>query len=122
MDFERALEYGLEGQAVRFVSPGFPRRATNVRHKLLKLSVELAAAGAEQSAAVSGHYGSADRRASLCASRRHNNSDWFARKAVQDSALVFIGSFRPHLPRLCPHFLAHPRPARGSLFIIGAGP
>ncbi|MGD0693219.1 MAG: TIGR02453 family protein [Terriglobia bacterium] len=56
--------------------------------------------------------------------KRHNNRDWFARnkeryeEAVRDPALLFIGSFEPHLHRLSPHFVADPRPARGSLFRI----
>ncbi len=56
--------------------------------------------------------------------KRHNNRDWFARnklrhlEAVQDPALVFIAAFVPHLRRLCPRFVADPRPARGSLFRI----
>ena len=56
--------------------------------------------------------------------RRHNNRDWFARNkqryedAVRDPALMFIGSFAPRLNRLSPHFIADPRPARGSLFRI----
>jgi uncharacterized protein (TIGR02453 family) len=31
---------------------------------------------------------------------------------------MFIGSFGPHLHKLCPHFVADPRPTRGSLFRI----
>ncbi|MGD0694294.1 MAG: TIGR02453 family protein [Terriglobia bacterium] len=56
--------------------------------------------------------------------KRHNNREWFARnkeryeEAVRDPALLFIGSFEPHLHRLSPHFVADPRPARGSLFRI----
>ncbi len=56
--------------------------------------------------------------------KRHNSRDWFARnkvrylESVQDPALVFIAAFVPHLRRLCPHFVADPRPARGSLFRI----
>src|SRR5271157_4884714 len=56
--------------------------------------------------------------------KRHNNRDWFAKnkqrylEAVQDPALLFISSFGPHLRRLCPHFVADPRPTRGSLFRI----
>jgi uncharacterized protein (TIGR02453 family) len=54
----------------------------------------------------------------------HNNRDWFARnkaqyeKVVLDPALLFIGSFGPHLHELGPHFVADPRPTRGSLFRI----
>jgi uncharacterized protein (TIGR02453 family) len=56
--------------------------------------------------------------------KRHNDREWFARnkalyeKTVLDPALQFISSFGPHLRRLCPHFVADPRPARGSLFRI----
>ncbi len=56
--------------------------------------------------------------------KRHNNRDWFARNkhryedAVRDPALMFIGSFGPHLHRLSPHFVADPHPTRGSLFRI----
>jgi uncharacterized protein (TIGR02453 family) len=54
----------------------------------------------------------------------HNNRDWFARNkaryenVVRDPALVFIGSFGPHLHKLSPHFVADPRPTGGSLFRI----
>jgi uncharacterized protein (TIGR02453 family) len=56
--------------------------------------------------------------------KRHNNRDWFTRnkalyeKVIRDPALVFISSFGPHLHRLCPHFVADPRPTGGSLFRI----
>jgi uncharacterized protein (TIGR02453 family) len=56
--------------------------------------------------------------------KRHNNRDWFARnkaryeKAVRDPALLFITSFGAHLHKLSPHFVADPRPTRGSLFRI----
>jgi uncharacterized protein (TIGR02453 family) len=56
--------------------------------------------------------------------KRYNNRDWFARNkhryedVVRDPALMFIGSFGPHLHRLSPHFVADPRPSRGSLFRI----
>ena len=56
--------------------------------------------------------------------KRHNNRDWFARnkaryeKVVRDPALMFISSFGPHLHKLSPHFVADPRPTRGSLFRI----
>jgi len=56
--------------------------------------------------------------------RRHNNREWFAknkaryREAVLEPALLFIGSFAPHLARLSPFFVADPRPTRGSLFRI----
>ena len=55
---------------------------------------------------------------------RHNNRDWFAKNkqryeaAVRDPALLFISGFGPHLHSLCPHFVADPRPTRGSLFRI----
>jgi len=56
--------------------------------------------------------------------KRHNNREWFARnkqryeEAVRDPALVFIASFGPHLRKFSPHFVADPRPTRGSLFRI----
>jgi len=56
--------------------------------------------------------------------KRHNSREWFARnkqryeEAVRDPALLFIASFAPHLRRLSPHFVADPRPTRGSLFRI----
>src|SRR5215467_182917 len=56
--------------------------------------------------------------------KRHNNRDWFAKnkqryvEVVQDSALLFISSFAPRLHKLSPHFVADPRPTRGSLFRI----
>jgi len=56
--------------------------------------------------------------------KRHNNRDWFARnkaryeKIVLEPALMFISSFAPHLHKLGPHFIADPRPTRGSLFRI----
>ena len=56
--------------------------------------------------------------------KRHNNRDWFAKnkpryeEAVRDPALLFISSFAPHLHKLSPHFVADPRPTRGSLFRI----
>ena len=56
--------------------------------------------------------------------KRHNNRDWFAKnkgrylKVVQDPALLFIAGFAPHLRKLSPHFVADPRPTRGSLFRI----
>jgi uncharacterized protein (TIGR02453 family) len=56
--------------------------------------------------------------------KRHNDREWFARnkarylEVVLDPALLFIASFGPHLRRLCPHFVADPRPTRGSLFRI----
>lgn len=56
--------------------------------------------------------------------KRHNNRDWFAKNKqryeedVRDPALTFIASFGLHLRKLCPHFVADPRPSRGSLFRI----
>jgi uncharacterized protein (TIGR02453 family) len=56
--------------------------------------------------------------------KRHNNRDWFAKnkhryeEVVRDPALLFISSFEPDLHELSPHFVADPRPARGSLFRI----
>jgi len=56
--------------------------------------------------------------------RRHNNREWFAKNKaryeefVRDPALLFIGSFAPHLAKLSPFFVADPRPTRGSLFRI----
>jgi len=56
--------------------------------------------------------------------KRHNDREWFAKnkqrylEAVQGPALLFIGSFGPYLHKLSPHFVADPRPARGSLFRI----
>jgi len=56
--------------------------------------------------------------------KRHNNREWFAKNkaryegVVRDPALLFISSFTPHLHRLSAHFVADPRPTRGSLFRI----
>jgi len=56
--------------------------------------------------------------------KRHNNRDWFAKhkaryqQVVVEPAVQFISGFAPHLARLSPHFVADPRPARGSLFRI----
>ena len=56
--------------------------------------------------------------------KRHNNRDWFAKnkqryeEVVRDPALLFISSFGPHLHKLSFHFVADPRPSRGSLFRI----
>jgi uncharacterized protein (TIGR02453 family) len=56
--------------------------------------------------------------------KRHNNREWFARnkaryeQAVRDPALSFISAFAPQLANLGPHFVADPRPTRGSLFRI----
>jgi uncharacterized protein (TIGR02453 family) len=56
--------------------------------------------------------------------RRNNNREWFTRnktryeQVVRDPALNFIGDFAPLLRRISPHFVADPRPTRGSLFRI----
>jgi len=56
--------------------------------------------------------------------KRNNDRDWFARNksrfeaTVRDPALQFITAFAPHLARLSAHFVADPRPTRGSLFRI----
>ncbi len=56
--------------------------------------------------------------------KRHNNRAWFEKNRSRyeqyllQPALYFIGSFAPHLAKLSPHFVADPRPSRGSLFRI----
>lgn len=56
--------------------------------------------------------------------KRHNDREWFAKnkeryqRSVQESALRFIAAFAPHLSELSQHFVADPRPSRGSLFRI----
>jgi len=56
--------------------------------------------------------------------KRNNNREWFLRnkaryqQQVQEPALAFISSFAPYLAELSPHFIADPRPTRGSLFRI----
>lgn len=56
--------------------------------------------------------------------KRHNNREWFAKnkeryqQAIQETSLLFIGDFAQHLAGLSPHFVADPRPMRGSLFRI----
>lgn len=56
--------------------------------------------------------------------KRHNDREWFARNkdrfeaTVRDPALRFIAAFAAPLAKLSPHFVADPRPARGSLFRI----
>ncbi len=56
--------------------------------------------------------------------RRNNNREWFARnkaryeEVVRDPALNFISGFAPLLHKISPHFVADPRPMRGSLFRI----
>ncbi len=56
--------------------------------------------------------------------RRHNNREWFAKnkarchEAVLEPALLFFGSFVPHLAKVSPFFVADPRPTRDALFRI----
>ena len=56
--------------------------------------------------------------------KRNNKREWFAKNKhryetdVRDPALLFIAGFAPHLHKLSPHFVADPRPSRGSLFRI----
>jgi uncharacterized protein (TIGR02453 family) len=56
--------------------------------------------------------------------KRHNDREWFNRnkaryeQVIVERALQFIQAFGPHLRRISPHFVADPRPARGSLFRI----
>ncbi len=56
--------------------------------------------------------------------KRHNNRDWFAKnkaryqQVVVEPAMQFISGFAPRLAKLSPHFVADPRPTRGSLFRI----
>lgn len=56
--------------------------------------------------------------------KRHNDRDWFAKnkgryqQVVVEPAMQFISGFAPHLAKISPHFLADPRPTRGSLFRI----
>src|SRR3954463_2988737 len=56
--------------------------------------------------------------------KRNNNREWFAKnksryeQIARDPALVFITNFAPYLAKLSPHFVADPRPSRGSLFRI----
>ncbi len=56
--------------------------------------------------------------------KRHNDREWFAKnkqryeREVRDPALAFIAAFAPHLRALSEHFVADPRPTRGSLFRI----
>lgn len=60
----------------------------------------------------------------LRALKQHNNRDWFqANKSryeqfVRDPFLKFIEDFRPRLHAISPHFIADPRPSRGSLLRI----
>jgi uncharacterized protein (TIGR02453 family) len=56
--------------------------------------------------------------------KRNNRREWFNRnkhlyqQEIVEPALRFISDFSPELARLSPHFLADPRPSRGSLFRI----
>jgi uncharacterized protein (TIGR02453 family) len=56
--------------------------------------------------------------------KRNNKREWFQKNKsrfetdVRDPALRFITEFAPHLAKLSPHFVADPRPSRGSLFRI----
>ena len=51
--------------------------------------------------------------------RRHNNREWLAKnkarchEAVLEPALLFFGSFVPHLAKVSPFFVADPRPDAG---------
>ena len=54
--------------------------------------------------------------------KKNNKREWFAKnkeryqKVVVEPALRFIGDFTPPLSKLSSHFVADPRPSRGSLF------
>lgn len=56
--------------------------------------------------------------------KKNNKREWFNRNKVLyqqhivDSAVLFITDFSEELAKLSPHFLADPRPSRGSLFRI----
>jgi uncharacterized protein (TIGR02453 family) len=56
--------------------------------------------------------------------KRHNSREWFTKNKtryqqfVVEPALLFISNFAPHLAKLSSHFVADPRPTRGSLFRI----
>jgi uncharacterized protein (TIGR02453 family) len=56
--------------------------------------------------------------------KRHNDREWFAKnkaryeQVVRDPALRFIAEFQSPLSRISLHFVADPRPTRGSLFRI----
>ncbi len=56
--------------------------------------------------------------------KRHNAREWFAKnkaryeQVVRDPALRFIAEFQSPLSRISLHFVADPRPTRGSLFRI----
>jgi uncharacterized protein (TIGR02453 family) len=56
--------------------------------------------------------------------KRHNNREWFAKnkeryqQVAVEPALRFISGFGPRLAKLSSHFVADPRPSRGSLFRI----
>jgi uncharacterized protein (TIGR02453 family) len=56
--------------------------------------------------------------------KKNNKREWFNRNKalyqqhVVESALLFITEFSDELAKLSPHFVADPRPTRGSLFRI----
>lgn len=56
--------------------------------------------------------------------KKNNDREWFAankeryHKVIVDPALAFIADFAAPLAGLAPHFVADPRPTRGSLFRI----
>jgi len=56
--------------------------------------------------------------------KRHNNREWFEKNKTRyqqlavEPAMRFISEFAPHLEKLSVHFVADPRPTRGSLFRI----
>ena len=56
--------------------------------------------------------------------KRHNKREWFQKNKTRyqqlavEPAMRFISEFAPHLAKLSVHFLADPRPTRGSLFRI----
>lgn len=56
--------------------------------------------------------------------KRNNKREWFEKnrsrydQIIRDPALAFIAAFAGELPKLSPHFVADPRPTRGSLFRI----
>ncbi len=56
--------------------------------------------------------------------KKNNKREWFNRNKalyqqhVVESALLFITEFSADLAKLSPHFVADPRPTRGSLFRI----
>jgi len=56
--------------------------------------------------------------------KRNNRREWFTgnksryEEFLAQPALAFIRDFSPHIEKISPHFVADPRPARGSLFRI----